>query len=78
MERIVRRMRELYPVSDEALGLLAGRLERRVYAPRTVIVEAGKADRRVYFIEQGMTRSYSLWDGQGLSMWRRWRRRRRM
>ena len=69
MERIFRRMRELYPVSDEALGLLAGRLERRVYAPRTVIVEAGKADRRVYFIERGMTRSYSLWDGREVTSW---------
>ena len=69
MERIIRRMRELYPVSDEAVKLFADSMERRIIPPKTIIIEAGKADRNVYFIERGVTRSFSLYNGKEVTTW---------
>ncbi len=66
---IVTRIRQLYPVGDEVLQLLLSRMDRLVIPAKSIIVEGGKIDRRVYFIERGITRSYSLYDGKEVTTW---------
>lgn len=69
MVNIIQRMYELYPVSDEAISLLVPRLKKYIIPPKTIIIQAGKADRNVYFIERGITRSFSLFEGKEVTTW---------
>ena len=69
MESIIRKIRTYYPVSDEALEALVGLFERWVFSAKTTIIHAGKLDRKVYFIEKGITRSYVLHDGKQITTW---------
>ena len=57
MEHIIRKIRQIYPVSDEALQALQANMELRYYPKDTRIVQAGVTDRLVYFIEEGIARS---------------------
>ena len=57
MENIIRKIRQIYPVSDEALQALQANMELRYYPKDTRIVQAGVTDRLVYFIEEGIARS---------------------
>ncbi len=56
MENIIRKIREIYPVSDEALQALQANMELRYYPKDTCIVQSGVTDRLVYFIEEGIAR----------------------
>lgn len=69
MENIIRRMRELYPISDEALNLFTACLKKQTIAPKTIIIQSGKLNRNVYFIEKGLTRSFTLFDGKEITSW---------
>ena len=54
MENIIQKIREIYPVSDEALQALQANMEQRYYPKDTYIVQSGVTDRLVYFIEEGI------------------------
>ena len=69
MENIVGKIRTYYPVSDKALDALVCLFERFVFPPKTIIIHAGKLDRKVYFIEKGLTRSYVLHSGKQITTW---------
>ena len=69
MENIIRKIRTHYPVSDEALEALASLFERFVFPSKTIVIHAGKLDRKVYFIEKGITRSYVLHNGKQITTW---------
>lgn len=69
MENIIRKMRAFYPVCDEAVELFASHLRREVFPAKTLLIQAGKLDRRVYFLEKGITRSYILFDGKEVTTW---------
>ena len=69
MENIIRKIRTYYPVSDEALEALVCLFERWVFPAKTTIIQAGKLDRKVYFIEKGITRSYVLHNGKQITTW---------
>lgn len=69
MENIIRKIRTYYPVSNEALEALVSLFERVVFPSKTIIIYAGKLDRKVYFIEKGITRSYVLHNGKQLTTW---------
>ena len=69
MENIIRKIRTYYPVSDEALEALVGLFERWAFPAKTTIIHAGKLDRKVYFIEKGITRSYVVHDGKQITTW---------
>lgn len=60
MENIIRKIRQIYPVSDEALQALQANMELRYYPKDTYIVQAGVTDRLVYFIEEGIAVLYSI------------------
>ena len=69
MENIIRKIRTYYPVSDEALEALVCLFKRWVFTAKTTIIQAGKLDRKVYFIEKGITRSYVLHNGKQITTW---------
>lgn len=58
-----------YPVSDEALEALVCLFKRFVFPEKTTIIHAGKQDRKVYFIEKGITRSFILHNGKQITTW---------
>ena len=43
--------------------------ERWVFPAKITIIHAGKLDRKVYFIEKGITRSYVLHNGKEITTW---------
>ena len=69
MENIIRKIRMYYPVSDEALEALVCLFKRFVFPEKTTIIHAGKQDRKVYFIEKGITRSFILHNGKQITTW---------
>lgn len=69
MENIIRKIRSYYPVSDRALQLLTSCMKKHEIPARTILIQSGKFDHEVYFIEQGVTRSYILHDGKDITTW---------
>ena len=64
MKNIINKIRQLYPVSDEALQALQANMQVKYYPKDTYIVQSGITDRLVYFIEEGVTRSVFYHNGQ--------------
>lgn len=69
MENIIRNIRMHYPVSDGALKALVCLFEKHVFPTKTTIIHAGRRCRKVYFIEQGITRSFVLHNGKQITTW---------
>ena len=69
MNNIIRKIKDLYPVSDSALKALTDGFEQVDFPAKTQIVSAGTFDRNVYFIESGITRSYIQHDGKDITTW---------
>lgn len=69
MENVIRKIREYYPVSDKALQALMACMRLEVYPRHTLIVQSGSVDHNVYFIEEGITRSFFLHDGVETTTW---------
>lgn len=64
MKNIISKIRQIYPVSDEALQALQENMQLRYYPKNTYIVQSGVTDRLVYFIEEGVARSVFHHNGQ--------------
>lgn len=69
MENVIEKIKTYYPVSAEALEALTSLFEKIVFPAKTIIIHAGKLDRKVYFIEKGITRSYVLHGGKEITTW---------
>ena len=69
MENVIRKIREYYPVSDEALQALMACMKLEVCPKHTLIVQSGTVDHDIYFIEEGITRSFFLHDGVETTTW---------
>ena len=69
MKNIINKIRQLYPVSDEALQALQANMQVKYYPKDTYIVQSGITDRLVYFIEEGVTRSVFHHNGQDTTTW---------
>ena len=69
MENIIKNIRQYYPVSDEALSKLINVLTPERIAAKTIILRPGRLNRKVYFIEKGITRSYTILDGKETTSW---------
>lgn len=69
MKNIINKIRQVYPVSDEALQELQANMQVRHYPKSTYIVQSGVTDRLVYFIEEGVTRSVFHHNGQDTTTW---------
>lgn len=69
MENIIKRIRQYYPVSDESIAELASHFKKLELPRKHLLIEGGKLDRNVYFIERGFCRSYSIRDGEERTIW---------
>ncbi|MFI3267223.1 MAG: Crp/Fnr family transcriptional regulator [Rikenellaceae bacterium] len=58
-----------YPVSDETFEMLFSAFKKHTFLPKTEIITKGKLDKKVYFIEQGLTRSYCTIDAKEVTSW---------
>ena len=54
MDNIIRKIQELYPVSDDSLHLLKYCFKQQTFPAKTIIIQAGRFDNQVYFIEKGI------------------------
>ena len=69
MNNIIAAIKNVYPVSDRAVKELTQKFSKHQFAKRKVIIREGLLDRKVYFIEQGITRSYCYVDGREVTTW---------
>lgn len=66
MENIISSIRKLYPVSDDAIDLLASNLTEQLFAPKEIIMRAEHRYKKTFLIEQGITGSSLLVNGRYL------------
>lgn len=57
MNNIIRKIKDLYPVSDNAFKALTDNFEQVCFPAKSRIISAGTFDRNAYFIESGITYS---------------------
>lgn len=69
MENIKSKICDYYPVSEKALNLITSCMTEHIFPAKTILIRAGKLDRKVYFIEKGITRSYIIHDGKEITTW---------
>lgn len=62
-------MQEYYPISDDSLNILKHNLKQRLFPAKTIIIQANRLDKQIYFIEKGITRSYILHNGKEITTW---------
>ena len=63
MKNVIAKIRECYPVGNEALQAMIDCMTPVQYSKNTMLVHSGITDRKVYFIEEGVTRSIFHKDG---------------
>ena len=61
--------RRLRLYSDDSLHLLKYCFKQQTFPAKTIIIQAGRFDNQVYFIEKGITRSYILHNGKEITTW---------
>ena len=69
MKNIIAAIKSIYPASDRAIEELTSKFSEHHFSKREVIIRGGFLDRKVYFIEQGITRSYCNIDGKEVTTW---------
>lgn len=69
MKNIINKIRKYYFVSDEAIAIITSCFKEHTFPAKTIIIQAEKLDRQVYFIEKGITRSYVLHNGKEITTW---------
>lgn len=69
MQNICAAIKRYYPVSESSIQELRQYLVPHHFPARHLIIQGGIIDRNVYFIEQGITRSYCLVDGHEYTTW---------
>lgn len=62
-------IRKTYPLGDKELDILLGCMETVSYRKNETIVEEGKKDYYLYFVEKGLLRSSVLRDGKHITIW---------
>lgn len=69
MNNIISSIRQFYPVSDSALSELTKHFVIHRFPKKHMIIREGIMDRNVYFIEQGICRSFVHYDGKEVTTW---------
>ena len=64
MRNIIDKMNSLYPISDETIQILKENTVLCHFPKRHQLIEADKFCKSAYFIEEGMTRSFWLVNGE--------------
>ncbi|TKG90766.1 Crp/Fnr family transcriptional regulator [Puteibacter caeruleilacunae] len=69
MDNIIKSIRSFYPMSDESINLLSKYFVKKEFPKKHLVIEGGKMDNHVYFIEKGLSRSYCIVDGEEVTSW---------
>ncbi|MFI3315358.1 MAG: cyclic nucleotide-binding domain-containing protein [Rikenellaceae bacterium] len=69
MKNIISSIKNYYPVSDSSINELTSLLVKHEIPKKEIIIKGGVLDRKVYFIEQGITRSYCYIDNKEVTTW---------
>lgn len=67
MEHVIAKINSLYPLSDQTVQQLLDRVEPCRFPKRHQMIRAGIYCKSAYFIEQGMTRSFWLVNGEEIT-----------
>lgn len=67
MENVIEKINALYPLSDATVQVLRQSVEPCLFSRKHLLVRKGLFNRYAYFIEQGITRSYWLVDGEEIT-----------
>ena len=67
MRNIIDKMNSLYPISDETIQILKENTVLCHFPKRHQLIEADKFCKSAYFIEEGMTRSFWLVNGEEIT-----------
>ena len=68
MKNIIDKMNSLYPISDETIQILKENTVLCHFPKRHQLIEANKFCKSAYFIEEGMTRSFWLVNGEEIRL----------
>lgn len=69
MEKVLTRIKEIYPLSESALNHLITHLQPFSFPKNYVLVREGTVATQLYFIEKGVARSYYNKDGKEVTFW---------
>lgn len=67
MTNVINKINALYPLSDDTIRTLKDKVTLCHFPKKHKLIEAGKFCKSAYFIEQGMTRSYWLVNGEEIT-----------
>ena len=67
MRNIIDKMNSLYPISDDTIQILKENTVLCHFPKRHQLIEANKFCKSAYFIEEGMTRSFWLVNGEEIT-----------
>lgn len=69
MEEFIKKMREAYPVSDDALQLFLRHTERVTLPKGHLLIRDGVVEKYSYFIVRGFARGFLYRDGKDATIW---------
>ena len=69
METFIQKIREAYPLSDEAIQLLIDHTERVVLPRRTMIMREGTVAKYTYLVISGFARGFIFREGRDITIW---------
>ena len=67
MNKVIENIKKLCPLSDKTISELEAKVVKCHFPKKYKLVEAGVYNRYAYFIEEGMTRSYWLVEGEEIT-----------
>lgn len=69
MDKFIEQQRVVYPLSDEAIGLLVDEMEEVAFAKSDLSVREGDRDPFVWFVKEGLARAYVELDTKDVTLW---------
>ncbi|MFI3295081.1 MAG: Crp/Fnr family transcriptional regulator [Rikenellaceae bacterium] len=68
-QNIIASILKYHPVSEKTIERLISHFTEHKLAPRSQIITKGKLDKKVYFIESGLTRSFCYCNDKEVTSW---------
>lgn len=69
MENIIDSIQKIYPMPQSSIEQLANCFKVEKHPKKHMLIEGGKINRNVYFIEEGFCRSYCIINGEEVTTW---------
>lgn len=69
MDQLLRKINSIYALKDVQLNLLTDKMDKVIFPKNKVLIEAGKIERSIYFIEKGVARAYLDGKDKQITFW---------